>query len=817
MKIKSPYAWASRFVLVCCLLLVSCSSNGSFPGNIFASGPTATPTLTPTPTTPPPTPTPTATPTPIPTPTPVPAKRVESGDHALFNGDWETAAKEYQQSLDGSQDPDIQAAALLGMGRAYFYQSDYPRALESLRKLIDSYPNSSHRADGYFFLGEVYNALDRYREAAEAYLGYLQLRPGLIDSYVLELRGDALWAANDYGDALTEYQAASNSPHIDGNFTLQTKLAHAYAITGDYATALVAYQDIYNRSTIDFTKAYMDLLLGEAYTAIGQTENANNAYLDAVENYPVTNEAYQSLVALLDAGFPVDELDRGLVDYFAGQYQVAINAFDRYLGSNSEEAATARYYRGLAQVAQGDILGAIYQWDLVIQDYQGASVWDNAWEQKAYYQWYKLEDYSGAIETLTGFVKADPAQPRAAEFLYDAGRVAERIGELNQAASLWERAANEYPSSDYAYRSAFQAGISYYRLGDYPTAQATFQRLADLTTDPVQKSGANFWVGKAENAQGDVPTARTTWEKTANLDPTGYYSERARDLLQGKAPFTPPQSFDFGSDQAAEKAQAESWLRANFNLPPEVDLGPGPLLADPRAIRGTELWRLGLYSQAQAEFDSLQASLDNDAAGLYRLANYLVTLGDYRPTILAARRILDLTGMTDATTLYAPVYFNRLRFGTYYSDLVIPQAQAYGVSPFLIFSVIRQESFFESVANSSAGARGLMQFIPATGKDRANRLNWPPNYTDADLDRPVVSITFGASYLHELLSYLDQDLYAALAAYNGGPGNAKDWQDLSNGDPDLFLEVVRFSETHTYIVQIYEMFNIYSRLYNRTP
>jgi soluble lytic murein transglycosylase len=56
-------------------------------------------------------------------------------------------------------------------------------------------------------------------------------------------------------------------------------------------------------------------------------------------------------------------------------------------------------------------------------------------------------------------------------------------------------------------------------------------------------------------------------------------------------------------------------------------------------------------------------------------------------------------------------------------------------------------------------------------------------------------------------------LYAALAAYNGGPGNAVEWQQLAQGDPDLFLETVRAQETRDYIRRIYEIYAIYRRLY----
>jgi soluble lytic murein transglycosylase len=60
-------------------------------------------------------------------------------------------------------------------------------------------------------------------------------------------------------------------------------------------------------------------------------------------------------------------------------------------------------------------------------------------------------------------------------------------------------------------------------------------------------------------------------------------------------------------------------------------------------------------------------------------------------------------------------------------------------------------------------------------------------------------------------------MYAALAAYNGGPGNAMEWQKLAPNDPDLFLEVIRFEETRNYIDSVYELFNIYRRLYDRSP
>ena len=178
---------------------------------------------------------------------------------------------------------------------------------------------------------------------------------------------------------------------------------------------------------------------------------------------------------------------------------------------------------------------------------------------------------------------------------------------------------------------------------------------------------------------------------------------------------------------------------------------------------------------------------------------------------------LNQAGMDDAETMSAPVYFNHIRFGPYYRELVMPASEVYNFHPLFLFSVMRQESLFEGFVRSAAGARGLMQIIPSTGQEIAANANWPPAYTDEDLYRPLVSVTLGTDYLNRQRGFMSGDLYGALAAYNGGPGNAMTWKNLVPPDPDLYMEVIRFQETREYIKGIYEIFSIYKHLYDRTP
>ncbi len=763
-------------------------------------------------------PSPTSTPSPSPTPTPPPAIRIELGDRAIFYGDWDTAFTEFQTALNTSPDPEVRFAALLGLGRTHFLAGNYDQALTSLNDLLEEEIDFTLRAEAFFFLGQVYSAIGNHQAAAQAYASYLELRPNVIDSYVQELRGDALMAANDYTGAITAYQSALASSRAGDNLDVAIKLARTYHASGDLATAIVAYKDIYSRTTNDYTRAQMDRLLGQAYLETGNTEEAYSAYLDAIENFPLAYDSYLALVELVEAGIPVDELDRGLVDYFAGQYGVAIAAFERYLQSAPQEPDTAQYYMGLAQSALGEHQGAIQTWERLLQEYPESDLSDETVEQIANTQWFHLGNFRLATRTLVDFVDANPIHPRAAELLYRAASIAERGDRLEQAARLWERLAEDYPSAKQASRALFLAGITRYRLANYPAAHDLFQRMLAHSLDPESRSAAYLWMGKSLQMQGEAETARAAFQQAAMLDPTGYYSERARDIQEERPPFSPPLDFDLGFDLSAERREAEEWMRTVFDLPSNIDLtSPGSLAEDIRFQRGNELWRLGLYEQARAEFEDLRRAVESDPVNSYRLANHLLELGLYRPAIFAARQVLTLGGMDDAASLHAPAFFNHVRFGPYYRELVVQASQEYNFHPLLLFSIMRQESLFEGFVRSSADARGLMQILPSTGEEIAKRVGWPPDFTPDDLYRPIVSIKLGTAYLEHQRGFMGGDLYGMLAAYNGGPGNAATWRALVPPDPDLFLEVIRLEETRNYIKGIYEIFTIYRTIYNRTP
>ncbi|MBN1486390.1 MAG: transglycosylase SLT domain-containing protein, partial [Anaerolineae bacterium] len=116
---------------------------------------------------------------------------------------------------------------------------------------------------------------------------------------------------------------------------------------------------------------------------------------------------------------------------------------------------------------------------------------------------------------------------------------------------------------------------------------------------------------------------------------------------------------------------------------------------------------------------------------------------------------------------------------------------------------------------SYAAAQGLMQVIPPTGAEIFQALGWPPDYETPDLYRPMVSVRYGTWYLAKQRDRFDGDLYAAMAGYNGGPGNAARWREAAQEDIDLFVELITFNETRTYVERITEHFAHYRWLYDQ--
>jgi soluble lytic murein transglycosylase len=136
-----------------------------------------------------------------------------------------------------------------------------------------------------------------------------------------------------------------------------------------------------------------------------------------------------------------------------------------------------------------------------------------------------------------------------------------------------------------------------------------------------------------------------------------------------------------------------------------------------------------------------------------------------------------------------------------YDAEVLSAAKLTGLSPQLIYSVMRQESLYRRDAHSSAGARGLLQMLPETARRTASKWKKPRPSPD-DLFNPVVNVPLGAANLRGLVDRFGGQTIVALAGYNAGPNAAARWMPSESIDPDIWVENIPYNETRNYVQRI---------------
>jgi soluble lytic murein transglycosylase len=800
---------------------------------------TSTPVQTPTPI---PTETPAPTNTPLPTETPVSSDRLAMAQQAYAGGDYETARLEFDALLaDPGASPDEQRLALYWRGRSELDLEDTASAIATLQTFLAQYPTDQFARAAQFNLGRAYEQAGRYEEADAAYLA--SVVPGdPVNVYVYERVGNVRLLTGAYTDTITAYQNGIDATEdTNSKARLREGIAQAELLRGDGGAAIAQYETILSMPQLDNSyRARILRLMGDGYRTLGDIEAARARYLEAVNRYPEAYDSYLALVELVvNDNVPVDEFQRGRVNYHAGSYQPAIAAFERYLAQLPTEpisdtatltttetvsdttiadASTAALPRAdealwlmaLSQQALGQYYNAIATFQRLIDEYPTSTHWGEAHFQKGETLLYQ-GNYGEAQAVWRAFATQNPAHSLAPESLWRAARLAQSEDQVEEAHTQLHALVDTYPNSERASEALYWAGQASYKLEDYEGAIEDWKALVENYPDSELVSFAGYWQAKTLLALGRNDEARAVLTKTSEEGPLSYYRLRARDLLEGRQPETVPLQLPGEAELMSEKAETESWLQQWLGLAETENLAAlsAQLQSDPGFERGNTLLELGLRDQALVEFETVKDRWWNDALAMYQLSVYFWERGLGRLSILTAARLIALSPAKDPED--APLFIQRLYYPIYFPELIFGEAEKYELDPVLLAALIRQESLFELSAHSHAGARGLMQVMPATGEYVAQNIDF--SSFDADqLWLPYVSVKFGAWYLDQQLGLFNDHQFAALAAYNAGPANVLEWMKASD-DLDIFVESIPFWESRTYIRRIYENLAAYRRLY----
>jgi soluble lytic murein transglycosylase len=235
---------------------------------------------------------------------------------------------------------------------------------------------------------------------------------------------------------------------------------------------------------------------------------------------------------------------------------------------------------------------------------------------------------------------------------------------------------------------------------------------------------------------------------------------------------------------------------------------PIPAAASARWERAMALRTIAFDASAELELRAAYA-LTGSARLLFEAAKSALDAGRYMPAVVAARQAfpqLEARRWEDV-----PLSVWRVAFPFLYGDSIAKYAKKNNLDPMLVAGIIRQETIFQSDAVSHAGAVGLMQVLPSTGRRlaRAQKIG----YTRSRLFEPEYNLRLGTVYFKELMDTMGSS-EAALASFNAGENRVVAWQaNRTYDEPAEFVESIPFTETREYVQIVMRNAEIYRRLY----
>lgn len=304
-------------------------------------------------------------------------------------------------------------------------------------------------------------------------------------------------------------------------------------------------------------------------------------------------------------------------------------------------------------------------------------------------------------------------------------------------------------------------------------AYAVFYKMFATVKYPVSKARAAYWAARAAKSAGDEEAANS-WLNTATAYPSTFYGQVASLVYRGNAPLRLPAQPIIDA-QYRQKFAATS-IAKSIKLCFEFD--------------APELAGKLINNLAENSDNKKDATLASEFA---------VSAGKNFWGVRAAKKALQNNNLLITTGYPLPQTPE---------NLALPTA--------LALAITRQESEFDRLAKSPSGAMGLMQLLPSTAKETAQKNNI--EFTIDRLYEPEYNMSLGSLYLSRLIGNYDGKIIMAIAAYNAGGGNVHKWvqkfgrpENSIDGAID-WIEKIPFSETRNYVQRVLENLQIYRHI-----
>jgi soluble lytic murein transglycosylase len=425
-------------------------------------------------------------------------------------------------------------------------------------------------------------------------------------------------------------------------------------------------------------------------------------------------------------------------------------------------------------------------------------------------------DEDAVQRTLNELRQFGPTSPWLEQALLSAGNMYLLKRDYDRAIDYYRELQQRFPNGNRAASAHWKAAWLTFRQGRTDEARQEFEQQIALYPDSAEVPNALYWRARLAEEDGNPAMARAFYEKLSDRFRNYYYAELGRARLKGLASVGDGSSKEGPIRDASLKEPAPHYALLD-HVSPLSNAGK-ITAADPpddnlRVERARLLSNGGLADAAVRELQAA-ASQEGGSWAPPEMARVYQDGGRYDRGIEIMKRSTPNYFAVDLPDLPRP-YWEALFPKAYWTDLR-KYSVLNGLDPYLVASLIRQESEFNALALSHANAVGLMQLLPKTGKSVAKQVKLR-GYSAPQLFTPAVNLELGTRYFKDMIDKYNGQFEYALAAYNAGTDRVGDW--LGQGhyrDPQEFVESIPFTETREYVQAILRNASMYRQLYG-TP
>jgi soluble lytic murein transglycosylase len=553
------------------------------------------------------------------------------------------------------------------------------------------------------------------------------------------------------------------------------------------------------------TRADIELVLGRAYASAGQPDKAATILGNLYVSMPLSGEATQAEVELKKLSAAAQSHAVGVdgrrtrADLLAKGKRFS-DAANEYRSLLNEVPAADRPAIQLAMAVSLRRAGQNREAKKELDSLPATTPEVNAERLFNLGEIARAADENdGFFRNLTQLRETAPTSPWLEQALLSAGNIYLLKRDYDHAIDTYRELQQRFPNANRASYAHWKVAWLSLRQGRSLDAKNGFEQQIALYPASAEIPAALYWRGRLAEEDGESATARAYYQKISDRFRNFYYGELARQRLKKM-----PEDNDPVHIALLDRVSPiDSAAKVTLDAIPSDNL---------RVEKAKLLENGGLLDFSIRE---LQAAANEDK-GTWVTAETVRMYSD------AGRNDMAIEVLKHAVPNYFAVdlptlpraYWEALFPKPYWADLKRFSSQN-ALDPYLVASLIRQESEFNPAAVSRANAVGLMQLLPKVGKGVAKQEKIK-HYTAQQLFTPAVNMQLGTRYFRTMVDKFGAFEYA-LAAYNAGSERVDDWLGQSKyRDPQEFVESIPFTETREYVQAILRNENLYRQLYG-TP